>query len=943
MNVLYMYGKTMNTIRYFLIAIPMILCTMISYSQTIPVERVNGVPGAIVTGIAELKDKSIVVSTLDGIWQTNDRLKTWEKISTWSRDTMVYCVASGSNGEILAGTSIGLMRRASGNTQAWQLTKVNGLNPPVRYLKSYSSGLVFMGTKGKLFRSQNNGVNWTSLADSLMKVMRPNQIGIAVLGQNNRIHIGQWYSDNGIHWRNISKITAASYPLISGMYADAKGKVIINLRDSISFSQSSELIEYSHNNGLAYSSRVLHAKMSTDDKGNYVSYSNLFSAESVDNYMLRNPIIMFGDTVCIAKYGLGILYAKVSAFINPEISALKKNGNSFERIPIPYSSCILTLSDSTVLLGTYGGGIYESSSRGFNFKKTNFTAESPIVTSMTPGISSNAVQYVGTLDGLYQTFDGRKSWKRIDTSFRFGSSTLIPITDSFIIATTYNEVYIKTPSAAQWQRCDSCADYFQTSMCGNDSALYFIKPRDTKNSVLLESLDKGKSWTYQSIIPNNGSDFWTMFFDTQTKSLYRFSSAGIISRSQNGGKTWTLHKNDTLYITISGKPVVASVYGIFKKNTSLYLRGSQGIYVYNILTNTWANKFPVYKPAYYSTISGVNQQSEMYGVDEGNIFKTESNKTSEKIAVPHIVYSLGIDSLSHLLYSTITGDIFVTKNPTVIVQTPIHSFPQDKTKNIGVSVKLEWDISKQIGNFELRFSDDTTFTSNQTQTFSTTAKSISVGNLLVDKTYYWQVRQVADNLKSPWSTPYSLSTIVPAPSKPDLLQPNNNAKDIVETQLFEWQSLPFATHYELQLAENNNFSTIIVQDSLEGKTTREITDLKKSMIYYWRVRGINKGVIGTWSDVWSFTTQSPSGIREDDNLGMSVTVQNSHVILHYGAYSQSVKGIRITDIRGKTILSQTIEQGQSSSDFDMSGMSKGYYVVILDTHTGSISRNVIVE
>ncbi|MFN5310431.1 MAG: T9SS type A sorting domain-containing protein [Candidatus Kapaibacterium sp.] len=51
----------------------------------------------------------------------------------------------------------------------------------------------------------------------------------------------------------------------------------------------------------------------------------------------------------------------------------------------------------------------------------------------------------------------------------------------------------------------------------------------------------------------------------------------------------------------------------------------------------------------------------------------------------------------------------------------------------------------------------------------------------------------------------------------------------------------------------------------------------------------------------------------------------------------------MTDIRGKTILSQTIEQGQSSSDFDMSGMSKGYYVVILDTHTGSISRNIIME
>ena len=923
----------MTTTRYFLIAIIVILCTMTAYSQTIPVERVEGIPGAIVTGLAELTDKSIIVSTLDGIWQTNDRFKTWKKISPWSRDTLVYCVASGSNGEILAGTSIGLMRKASGNTEPWQLTKVNGLNPPVRYLKSYGSGLVFMGTKGKLFRSQNNGINWGPLADSLMKLRPSKQIGIAVLGQNNRIHIGQWYSDNGIHWKNTSKIQAGAYPLITSMYADAKGRVIISLRDTLSLNESVEMVEYSHNNGLAYSSRVLHATMSKDDKGNTVSSNDIWSTNSANNYFLRSSIIMFGDTVCIAKHALGLLYAKVSVYINPEISALRKNGNSFERIPVPYSSCILTLSDSTVLLGTYGGGIYESRSRGFNFRKTKFTAESPVVTSITRGSSSNSVQYVGTLDGLYKTVDGRKSWQRIDTSFLYGFRRLLPITDSFLISTTYNEVYIKTPSSAKWQRCDSCSGAFEMNIIGNDSVLYLIKRDISKPPVLFESLDKGKSWIYKYKFLND--DFLgTIFLDATTKSLYRFSSAGIISRSQNGGRTWTLHKNDTIQ---------GVVYGLFKKNTTIYMKSYEGIYVYNLLTNTWASKSPVYTPANSTTIIGVNQQSDIYGLDKGNILKTESNKSSEKIAVPDIVFSLGIDSLSHLVYSTITGNVFVTKEPTVIVPTPTNSLPSDNTKNVGVSVKLEWEISKQIGNFEIQFSDDTTFTSDQTRIFSTTAKSYSVGNLLVDKVYKWRVRQVADNLKSPWSAPFSFSTIIPAPAKPDLLQPNNNAKDIVETQLFEWKTQPFATHYELQLAENTNFSTIIVRDTLEGKTTREISDLKESKVYYWRVRGINKGVIGAWSDTWSFTTQSPNGISEENNSVVQMNIINKRLLIDYHPYSQSMTGLRITDIRGKTVYSTLLERGQSSADIDLSAMSKGYYVIIFEGSTGTISRNIIVE
>lgn len=54
-------------------------------------------------------------------------------------------------------------------------------------------------------------------------------------------------------------------------------------------------------------------------------------------------------------------------------------------------------------------------------------------------------------------------------------------------------------------------------------------------------------------------------------------------------------------------------------------------------------------------------------------------------------------------------------------------------------------------------------------------------------------------------------------------------------------------------------------------------------------------------------------------------------------------GLRSIDIRGKTVYSRFLEQGQSSADIDLSAMSKGYYVVILEGGTGTISRNIIVE
>jgi hypothetical protein len=96
---------------------------------------------------------------------------------------------------------------------------------------------------------------------------------------------------------------------------------------------------------------------------------------------------------------------------------------------------------------------------------------------------------------------------------------------------------------------------------------------------------------------------------------------------------------------------------------------------------------------------------------------------------------------------------------------------------------------------------------------------------------------------------------MPLPA-PVLVAPVNSATGQAYAPTLIWTSLSAAISYRVQLATDSTFTTTLIDDSTETDTTRAISSLDASTIYYWRVRGKNSTSTGDWSNRWHFITQA---------------------------------------------------------------------------------------
>lgn len=98
-------------------------------------------------------------------------------------------------------------------------------------------------------------------------------------------------------------------------------------------------------------------------------------------------------------------------------------------------------------------------------------------------------------------------------------------------------------------------------------------------------------------------------------------------------------------------------------------------------------------------------------------------------------------------------------------------------------------------------------------------------------------------------------TPFPALDAPDLVLPLNNATDAEIYQNFNWDSVSEATNYTIQIATDDQFGNVVVEQSKLPTSSFTIPDdsgLTNLNEYYWRVKAFNTHVESEWSDTWSF-------------------------------------------------------------------------------------------
>lgn len=102
--------------------------------------------------------------------------------------------------------------------------------------------------------------------------------------------------------------------------------------------------------------------------------------------------------------------------------------------------------------------------------------------------------------------------------------------------------------------------------------------------------------------------------------------------------------------------------------------------------------------------------------------------------------------------------------------------------------------------------------------------------------------------------PLTIAPITCHLSTPVLTQPSTTwtltASPTLQWTYFSLNCWP--SSYQLQIAMDANFTSIVVDESVTGGSFVP-AGLQMCTKYYWRVAGYKDGVKGTWSDVWSFT------------------------------------------------------------------------------------------
>lgn len=90
--------------------------------------------------------------------------------------------------------------------------------------------------------------------------------------------------------------------------------------------------------------------------------------------------------------------------------------------------------------------------------------------------------------------------------------------------------------------------------------------------------------------------------------------------------------------------------------------------------------------------------------------------------------------------------------------------------------------------------------------------------------------------------------------QPTLKSPINNAADQSLDLILEWNLVPEAATYRLQVSLDSSFINLITDDSTLISTLYLKVGLNPGTKYYWRVNEKNTGGTSIWSETWNFST-----------------------------------------------------------------------------------------
>ena len=185
---------------------------------------------------------------------------------------------------------------------------------------------------------------------------------------------------------------------------------------------------------------------------------------------------------------------------------------------------------------------------------------------------------------------------------------------------------------------------------------------------------------------------------------------------------------------------------------------------------------------------------------------------------------------------------------------PALSSPASGAANQATALTLTWGTVRNAAFYDVQVSTVATFASMVSNQNGLAVSFAGVSGLSNNVTYYWRANATNAGGTSAWSSAWSFTTVIAAPSAPTLTSPESGAANQATALTLTWGTVTTAASYDVQVSTISTFASMVSNQSGLATASAAMSGLSNSITYYWRVNATNAGGTSAWSGAWSFTT-----------------------------------------------------------------------------------------
>ncbi len=270
---------------------------------------------------------------------------------------------------------------------------------------------------------------------------------------------------------------------------------------------------------------------------------------------------------------------------------------------------------------------------------------------------------------------------------------------------------------------------------------------------------------------------------------------------------------------------------------------------------------------------------------------------------------------------------------------PLPASPVSGATALDTSITLAWNAVTGADGYRVQVGTDSTFTDGLTVDSTVSGRSLAIDGLETETRYFWHVSAMNAGGQGPWSSTFDFTTqIAPPGAAPMQGTPPDDATDLDRSIQLEWDAVDSAERYELVVSRDSTFvETILARQDVQA-TSFTISELDYETTYFWRVRALNAGGEGPWSDVRRFTTKAePSDVATDETgvprrflLAQNYPNPfNPSTTFRFALPTSEQVILEVMDVAGRTVavvVDQRMPAGRHEVVWAATGLPSGTYV-----------------